>query len=249
MALRTSGDADDEVPPVHRFGPRRRDIRDTSRWSQFGYHNRRLRSLIHDMVVDARLPARATVLDYGCADQPYRSELPRDANYVGADLPGNPDAQLEIDADGRVPMVADTADLVLSTQVLEHVADPALYLAECFRVLRPGGRLILSTHGIMYFHPDPEDHWRWTRTGLTKIVEAAGFDVVGLHGVMGLVSACLQLIQDGTIFFLPTRLRRWYAGALQALVALADRIYDDETRIDNGLVIAVAAVKPDPAVR
>ncbi len=45
-------------------------------------------------------------------------------------------------------------------------AGPGLYLSECFRVLRPGGQLLLSTHGVFPYHPDPVDLWRWTCEGL-----------------------------------------------------------------------------------
>ncbi len=74
---------------------------------------------------------------------------------------------------------------MLSTQVLEHVTDPRLYLAECHRVLRPGGPLLLSTHGIMVYHPDPVDYWRWTGAGLQRAVTAGrvrGRALRGDHG-------------------------------------------------------------------
>ncbi len=199
------------------------------------------------MIAEAELPPGASVLDYGCADAPYRNELPDDAIYTGADIAGNPFGHVTLDPDGRIPLPEGEVDLVLSTQVLEHVDDPALYLSESFRVLRPGGKLVLSTHGIMYYHRDPEDHWRWTRTGLQKIVEGAGFRIVSFHGVMGLVAACLQLIQDGTIWFMPRFARRLYALLMQAAIALADRRYSNESRVDNGLVLAVVAAKPDPS--
>jgi SAM-dependent methyltransferase len=49
-------------------------------------------------------------------------------------------------ADGMaLPFAADTFDLVLSHAVIEHVADAPLYLRECRRVLRSGGRCYLST--------------------------------------------------------------------------------------------------------
>ena len=226
------------------FIKRRSDIRDTQRSSQFGYHNRKLRELIRAMVSEAGLPPNATVLDYGCADAPYRDELPDDATYVGADIAGNQWAQVTLTPDGSIPLPDGDVDLVLSTQVLEHVDDPALYLAESFRVLRPGGSLVLSTHGIMYYHRDPEDHWRWTRTGLAKVVEAAGFRVRSFHAVMGLVAACLQIIQDGTIWLLPRRLRRVYAFVMQSAISLVDRRYSEQSRVDNGLVLAVVATKP-----
>lgn len=227
-----------------RYLKRRDDIRDTSRWSQFGYHNRRLRELVRALVGQSGVQAGAKVLDYGCADVPYRSELPEGIAYLGADIAGNPVADVILADDGSIPLEDASVDLVLSTQVLEHVDDPGLYLAESFRVLKPGGSLVLSTHGIMYYHPDPKDHWRWTRTGLTKILEAAGFEVRALRGVMGLVAAALQIIQDGTIASLPVRLQRFYALLMQSAIAVTDRRYRQEARVDNGLIIATLAVKP-----
>lgn len=227
-----------------RYLKRRDDIRDTRRSSQFGYHNRRMRETIRALAAQADLGNGATVLDYGCADAPYRGELPEGVTYVGADIAGNADADVTLAADGTVPLPHDSVDLVLSTQVLEHVGDPGSYLSECYRVLRPGGALLLSTHGMMYYHPDPQDHWRWTRTGLTSIVERAGFEIRALRGVMALVPAALQIIQDGTIAYLPRFLRRAYALGMQALIAFSDRRYRPEARIDNGLILVVLASKP-----
>jgi SAM-dependent methyltransferase len=55
-------------------------------------------------------------------------------------------------ADGMYLPFADAAfDLVLSHAVIEHVADAALYLRECARVLAPGGRMYLSTAPYLSF--------------------------------------------------------------------------------------------------
>jgi SAM-dependent methyltransferase len=55
-------------------------------------------------------------------------------------------------ADGMaLPFAAGAFDLVLSHAVIEHVADAALYLRECARVLSPGGRVYLSTAPYLSF--------------------------------------------------------------------------------------------------
>jgi len=231
-----------DVPTFH-TAPRD-NVRDHARWAPFSYVGKRLHELVRDLVAESRLDVGATVLDYGCADSPYRADLPEKINYVGADLPGNLQADIGLRANGSVPLDDNSVDLVLSTQVLEHVDDPDLYLSESFRVLRPGGSLVLSTHGIMYYHRDPEDHWRWTRTGLERIVTRQGFEVTQMRGLMGLASAAIQIFQDGTVWKVPRILRRPYIFLMQGLIALFDRFYSDESRIDNGLVIAVRAQKP-----
>lgn len=184
------------------------------------------------------------VLDYGCADLPYRHFFPADADYLAADLPGNPQATLDIDSDGSVAVDDASVDVVLSTQVLEHVGDPQAYLAECARVLRPGGQLLLSTHGIMVYHPDPDDYWRWTCAGLRRAVESAGLEVQRFEGVMGLGASGLQLFQDAVYGRLPRRLRAPFALVLQRLIALVDRLERRESKRKNALVFGLVARRP-----
>ena len=63
------------------------------------------------------------LLDYGCADVPYRRFFQGAGDYVAADLAGNPNATLVLDPNGSVPEPEESFDAVLSTQVLEHVND------------------------------------------------------------------------------------------------------------------------------
>ena len=91
-------------------------------------------------------------------------------------------------------------------------------------MLRPGGRMLLSTHGMFIYHPDPVDYWRWTCAGLRHVVEEAGFRVVRFEGVIGLLATGLQFVQDATYYHLPRPLRPVYAFVMQSLVALADRL-------------------------
>jgi SAM-dependent methyltransferase len=167
-----------------------------------------------------------------------------DVDYVSADLPGNPDAALELSPDGTLPVPDAGFDAVLSTQVLEHVADPGLHLSECFRVLRPGGRLLLSTHGTMVYHPDPVDYWRWTCAGLERVVREAGFEIERFEGIMGLAATGLQLIQESTYYGLPRRLKQLYALLMQTLISVVDRTQGSESLRLNALVFALVAKKP-----
>jgi SAM-dependent methyltransferase len=189
------------------------------------------------------VPAGGTVLDLGAAEGPYRHFFPQ-ARWLAADLPGNPAADLVLRADGTVPLEDGSVDAVLSTQVLEHAEDPALHLRECARVLRPGGRLLLSTHGIMVFHPDPDDLWRWTHSGLRRIVSDAGLEVERLEGIMGLTATGIQLAQDGVLWRLPPRARPAVALAAQTLARLADRAEPAGSKRLNALVFAVVARRP-----
>ena len=220
------------------------DLRRATPWHRYGHHIRTLPARLEDLSRDLQLKASSRILDYGCAEVPYRHFFPAEAEYVAADIPGNPHATLELNADATVPAPDDSFDVVISTQVLEHVADPALHLAESFRVLRPGGRMLLSTHGVFIYHPDPIDHWRWTCAGLRHVVEEAGFRVVRFEGIIGLVATGLQLVQDATYYRVPRWLRPVYAFVMQSLCVLADRVQKQSSRDLNAQVFGLVAEKP-----
>jgi len=124
------------------------------------------------------------VVDMGCGDMPYRPLFEaRGARYVGCDI--DPAAPVEITPGLPIALDDACASLVVSFQVLEHVWDLAWYLGECRRVLRPGGWLLLSTHGTWLYHPHPTDFRRWTRDGLVREIEAHGFTVERISGLVG----------------------------------------------------------------
>jgi SAM-dependent methyltransferase len=130
--------------------------------------------------VDA-LGQPADVLDFGCGGSPYR-DLFEGARYRRADFAGDGAHAHGLDyvifADGAIDAGPESFDLVVSTQVLEHVPDFASYLRQCLRVLKPGGQLLLSTHGTFEDHGCPHDFRRWTAEGLERDVAQAGFEVV-----------------------------------------------------------------------
>ena len=187
----------------------------------------------------------ATVVDFGCGDMPYRALIePCATHYISADLPDNPQATVYINPDGGLPIESASVDMVISTQVLEHLAHPENYLLESFRVLKSNGLLILSTHGYWPYHPHPTDYWRWTGSGLSKIVQEAGFCVVERRGIMGLASLAVQILQDALLRKTPPVLKPVIALIMQSFIILLDGFYTPDSRRDDACVFIVVAVKP-----
>jgi SAM-dependent methyltransferase len=129
-----------------------------------------------------RTDAPITILDFGCGGSPYRGLFPN-ANYLRADIPGGRELDFQVKNGGLPDVQNESCDMVWSTEVLEHVEDPSLYLRECLRVLKPGGRLVCSTHGMFEEHGCPYDFQRWTAGGLRKLSEQAGFEVSEVYRV------------------------------------------------------------------
>jgi SAM-dependent methyltransferase len=116
---------------------------------------------------------RYRVLDVGCGSKPYSPFFePYVETYVGVDI-GNPAADIEGSAEA-LPLPDNAFDLVLCTQVLEHLDDPGVAVRELHRVTAPGGRVLASTHGVQVYHPAPADYWRWTHAGLARLFEQNG---------------------------------------------------------------------------
>lgn len=150
-----------------------------------------LRLLARHLASEAALVGRGTVLDLGCGGKPYRHLFA--GRYVGLDvnaLQGRPECLAVAE---QLPVATAAVDVVVSTQQLEHVEDPMAVLAEARRVLREGGRLLLSTHGVWPFHPDPADYWRWTEQGLVHLITDAGFTVERVHRQGELLAASVLL--------------------------------------------------------
>jgi SAM-dependent methyltransferase len=122
---------------------------------------------------------RVHILDYGCGGSPYRCFFPN-SDYKRADFTECASIDYLVPIDSTVPAPDKAFDMVLSTQVLEHVPDPDNYLSECFRLLTSGGDLVLTTHGLYEEHGCPYDFHRWTADGLRLHVEKAGFEITAL---------------------------------------------------------------------
>ena len=133
--------------------------------------------------------ARGTLLDVGCGAQPYRRLIPPQTTYIGLDTEESatnfgysmPDVR-QIALDGLWPVDDGSADVVLATETLEHVENPEAFLAQAYRCLRPGGRLILTVPFAARWHYIPHDYWRFTPSGLRLLLERARFSEVAVHG-------------------------------------------------------------------
>jgi SAM-dependent methyltransferase len=184
----------------------------------------------------------ALLVDYGCGNMPYRPLFEAHVErYLGIDLPGNDLADAHMPDLHLAPVGSGEADVVLSTQVLEHVLDPQAYLREARRMLRVDGLLVLSTHGVWPYHPDPYDLWRWTGAGLRRTVEAEGFDVLSCRGVLGPAATALQLWQDAVYRGVRGFFRPLFTRLMQQLIRRVDLACSPAARdADGGTYVLVA---------
>lgn len=144
------------------------------------------------------------ILDLGCADRWVEQALPPGCDYLGLDHYGTgrlmygarPDAYADAIA---LPLTDASVDAVVLLEVLEHLPAPDQALAEIARVLRPGGRLLLTMPFLYPLHDAPHDFQRYTTHGLEAALARARLRVDAVEpGLGSLESAgllgCLALV-------------------------------------------------------
>lgn len=82
-----------------------------------------------------------------------------------------------------LPLRDASVDVIVSMQVLEHLWDQPTFLTECARVLRPGGRLLLSTPNALTFpRGNPRHPHEVDAVGLRALLRAWEVEeLLGLH--------------------------------------------------------------------
>lgn len=191
----------------------------------------------------ARGLSGTVVVDVGCGQSPYRALVAHFERYVGLDAPGHPDSGERPDVQGdagELPFRSASADLVLCTEVIEHVTDPVRVLFEAHRVLQPGGSLILSAPFTWHLHDEPHDYWRFTEFGLRILIERAGFHVVTLRPTNHYFGAVLQS-RAYWLYFVSGRWRpltRPMVWLLQAIAVLATPLDRNPRMASNYVVLA-----------
>jgi SAM-dependent methyltransferase len=192
----------------------------------------------------AKLPRQINnLLDVGGKGKPYACFFAdRVTNHFVLDVAPAPSVDVVGDA-RHMPFSDASMEVVLITQVLEHIPEPIAVISEIWRVLKPGGTLLLSVPSIFPQHGSPGDYWRYMPQGLQWILR--DFHNVTVKGEAGtvpsiflVVNVYLQLL-SGPLPWLQ-KLFSWTICPVNNLAGLlAGKLYRGDQFASNYFVVAV----------
>jgi SAM-dependent methyltransferase len=160
------------------------------------------RSGLRDAMAEFAPMLHGRLLDVGCGTKPYRSLFAADA-YIGLDIDSEASRMRGIadhHYDGKSFPFADASfDSILCNQVLEHVFNPDEFLGEIERVLKPGGKLLLTVPFVWDEHEQPYDYARYSSFGLSALLEKQGLKVLQ-HKKLGADASVLFQLANAYLF-------------------------------------------------
>lgn len=123
------------------------------------------------------------ILDFGCGSKPYISLFSNATEYIGLDYEGEGHSHVneyvDVFYDGKkIPFPDASFDAVFSSEVFEHLFNMDEILRELNRVMKKGGKMLLSCPFVWPEHEVPVDYARYTRFALRDLLEKHGFTVL-----------------------------------------------------------------------
>lgn len=162
-------------------------------------HNFLIRNSLREAITArARKYLEGRLIDVGCGTKQYEGALgERVTEHMGLDHEESPHGLRKVDLIGTaydIPVEDDSFDSLLCTEVLEHLEEPSRAIAECRRVLKPGGCALFTSPFIWHLHEEPRDFFRYSEHGLRHLFTANGFEVVEITPLNGFWATFGQLL-------------------------------------------------------
>lgn len=204
--------------------------------------------LIGDLVArfyDTNLPQVLTgaerLLDLGCGKAPLNlvyKGLAASITLTDWENSQHPNPHLDVVADLTQPLPFGDSqfDVIILSDVLEHIPTPELLFSEITRVLAPGGNLLMNVPFMYWVHEAPYDFYRYTEFALRRLAEKNGLSVKKLEVLGGGLAVLIDLLAKLLV--------RMKGGSLLAkiLQASAAHLLERRLRLAPGFPLAYGMV-------
>jgi SAM-dependent methyltransferase len=154
--------------------------------------------ILHD------IPNSLLLLDLGAGPQHFK-ELTDRFNTCAVEYEAQPDIDVVCDLGKALPFLSHSYDIILLSNVLEHIEKPEQITTECFRILKPGGLLLGTVPFLMASHQRPYDFHRYTDIYLNTLFSQTGFTSVSvvalgnaLHPLQSALHSYFKIVLEHT---------------------------------------------------
>lgn len=168
---------------INQLRARYRNEQFTPTWlSLFVNSNYLIRRGIYEGIKTNAPVMSGVMLDFGCGTKPYK-KLFNVEKYVGIDIKNdahdNDLSFVDVFYDGRhIPFEDGYFDSIYSSEVITHISDVEPVMAEIARVLKPGGKMLLTVPFVWHENEQPNDAVRYTSFGIINLLERHGLKVL-----------------------------------------------------------------------
>jgi len=141
-----------------------------------------------------------------------------------------------VDVQEKLPFDDNSFDMVLAFHLFEHVYNYSTSVAEIFRILKPGGKFIISMPFMYKYHADPDDYYRFTDSAIVKIWEEGGLKCSAVEYLgEGIYTYCMTTM---TRFGSPKYLSRMLQGLMYLSATMFDRVINLKQKKKNKKTLA-----------
>ncbi|HMZ45289.1 MAG TPA: class I SAM-dependent methyltransferase [Chitinophagaceae bacterium] len=144
-----------------------------------------IRKLLLHKIIEYKNHLQGNLLDFGCGSKPYKSLFNHVSSYTGVDYENTGHShineQIDVFYDGKnIPFKDNEFDSILCSEVFEHVFNLEEILPDLNRVLKPGGKILITCPFVWNEHEVPYDYARYTQFALKHLLEKNGFKIIVL---------------------------------------------------------------------
>ncbi len=121
------------------------------------------------------------------------NQYPLEIVYANIDEQSQPDIVCDLT---QIPVPNDSFDGVILGEVLEHVSEPKKALLEAYRILKPGGKALITTPFMYHIHAHPNDYLRYTDYWYSETLNDIGFCNIEISKQGGFPSVLANILKS-----------------------------------------------------
>jgi SAM-dependent methyltransferase len=207
-------------------------------WDYAYIYNRQRISFFKKNIENIENKKIQKVLDLGCGDKPFKNFFDKKVEYIGIDISKESRADIILDLNTqKIPFPDEFFDLVIASEIIEHIYNQDFFFKEMIRVVKKGGYIYISTPFMFPQHDPFRDYYRYTELFYKEKLPSIGINISDIEPSNTIISTCLvfyNLIIRG--LSLPKFLKYPFHIFNNFLSLLAEKILDSKILANKKII-------------